>query len=179
MLEKIKANPKVFSVLFDLYYKKIFGYIFRRVIDYDVSRDIAAETFLKAFLKIHSFKWKGISISSWLFRIATNEVNQYFRKLKYAPESLNQLIEDYRFDFANAQTWEEEKQALEKELNDHTEFQMVQQHLKQFDIKYQEVISLRYFENKNIKEIAEITEKNEGTIKSLLSRGMEKLRKLM
>ena len=179
LLEKIKADPNGFSVLFDLHYHKIFRYIFRRVVDYDASRDIAAETFMKAFIKINSFRWTGISISSWLFRIATNEINQYFRKQKYAPESLNELTENYRFDFANPQTWEEEKQALEKELNDHREFLQVQHHLKHFELKYQEVIALRYFENKSIKEIAEITGKNEGTIKSLLSRGMEKLRQLM
>ena len=179
LLDKIQTDPKEFSVLFDLYYKKIFGYIFRRVVDYDSSRDIAAETFLKAFLKINSFRWTGVSISSWLFRIATNEVNQYFRKQKYSPESLNQLIENHRLDFENPQTWEEEKQVMEKELKDHREFLQVQHHLKKFDLKYQEVIALRYFENKCIKDIAEITGKNEGTIKSLLSRGMEKLRRLM
>ena len=43
-------------------------------------------------------------------------------------------------------------------------------------IPYQEVIALRYFEGKNNKEIAEILDIKEGTIKSLLSRGLERLR---
>ena len=43
-------------------------------------------------------------------------------------------------------------------------------------VKYQEVIALRYFEGKDNKEIAEILNINEGTLKSLLSRGIEKLR---
>jgi RNA polymerase sigma-70 factor (ECF subfamily) len=43
--------------------------------------------------------------------------------------------------------------------------------------KYQDVIALRYFEGKSIREIAEILGKREGTIKSLLSRGLEKIRK--
>src|SRR5437016_2154611 len=108
LLEKIRANPKEFAVLFDLHYKKIFGYIFRRINDYDASRDIAAETFIKAFQKIHSFRWTGIAISSWLFRIATNEINQYFRRKQYEPQSLNDLTDNYHLDFANRQTWEEE-----------------------------------------------------------------------
>ena len=45
------------------------------------------------------------------------------------------------------------------------------------DTKYQEVIAFRYFEAKDIREISEILGKPEGTIKSLLSRGLEKLRK--
>jgi len=49
--------------------------------------------------------------------------------------------------------------------------------LKTLPVKYQEVISLRYFEGKDYKEITEILNINEGTLKSLLSRGVEKLRK--
>jgi RNA polymerase sigma-70 factor, ECF subfamily len=48
--------------------------------------------------------------------------------------------------------------------------------LKKLNVKYQEVISLRYFEKKAILEIAEILDKKEGTVKSLLSRGLEKLK---
>lgn len=43
---------------------------------------------------------------------------------------------------------------------------------------YQKVIALRYFEEMSIREIGEILDKKEGTVKSLLSRGLEKLRKL-
>ncbi|MBS3950794.1 MAG: RNA polymerase sigma factor, partial [Peptococcaceae bacterium] len=44
-------------------------------------------------------------------------------------------------------------------------------------IKYQEVLSLRYFGEKSLKEICEILGKSEGTVKSLLHRGIEKLKK--
>ncbi len=81
-LEKVKKKPELFGRIFDEYYKTIFNYIFRRIADYDISRDIAADTFLKAYLKIHSFVWKDISILTWLYRIATNEVNYYYRKNK-------------------------------------------------------------------------------------------------
>jgi RNA polymerase sigma-70 factor (ECF subfamily) len=49
--------------------------------------------------------------------------------------------------------------------------------LKTLPIKYQEVISFKYFEGKENKEIAEILLIKEGTLKSLISRGLEKLRK--
>ncbi|MFN2439080.1 MAG: RNA polymerase sigma factor, partial [Chitinophagaceae bacterium] len=74
---------------------------------------------------------------------------------------------------------ETEKAALEKAIQDHRQFFDVQQHLARLDIKYQEVIALRFFEEKSIKEIALILSKNEGTVKSLLSRGLEKLRTAM
>jgi len=48
--------------------------------------------------------------------------------------------------------------------------------LKTLPVAYQEVIALRYFEGKELKEICLILNMKEGTLKSLLSRGVEKLR---
>ena len=52
----------------------------------------------------------------------------------------------------------------------------INESIRKLDIKYQDVIALRFFEHKSIKEIAIILDKKEGTIKSLLSRGIEKLK---
>lgn len=176
LLEKIKKDPKEFGVLFDQYYNKIFGYVLRRTLSYDLSCDIVAETFLKAFLKIKEFKWKNISVSSWLFKIATNEVNYYFRKWKYSPASLDLLLDSGEFDIKNKESFEEERERIEKEIKAHNDFIQVQKKLEQLPVKYQEVIALKYFEGKSIKEISEILSKKEGTIKSLISRGLQRLR---
>ena len=176
LLEKIKKDPKEFGVLFDQHYNGIFGYVLRRTLNYDLAGDITAETFLKAFLKIGSFKWKGISINSWLFRIATNEINYYYRKQKYSPRSLDLLLDRDNFDIKNPESLEEERTRIEEELKAHNDFIEVQKKLAQLPVKYQEVIALKYFEEKSIKEISEILDKKEGTVKSLISRGLQKLR---
>ena len=176
LIKEIQKDPQKFGYLFDKYYKPVFGYAFRRTMMYDVSRDIAAETFLKAFLAFPSYKYRRIPVSSWIFRIAGNEIKQYFRKNIYQPESLNRLIENNENLTSILSRDENERMILEEELLKHEEFLNVQKALKMLGDKYQEVISLKYFENKSIKDIAEITGKKEGTIKSLLSRGIEKLR---
>ncbi len=71
---------------------------------------------------------------------------------------------------------QEDRIEYEKELQKHDQFLIVVKELKTLPIKYQEVISLKYFEGKENKEIAEILLIKEGTLKSLLSRGLEKLR---
>lgn len=179
ILQLIKGNPKEFGIVFDSYYNQIFSYIFKRITDYDISRDIAAETFLKAFLNMQSFVWKDISISSWIYRIATNEINQHFRRNKKHNISLDALLDKNDFDILNSHEFIDERQTLERELELHEEFLKVQKCLTKLDIKYQEVLSLKYFEKKSIIEVAEILNKKEGTIKSLLSRGTEKLRIIM
>jgi RNA polymerase sigma factor (sigma-70 family) len=175
LLNKIKNNPFEFSEVFKLYYKPIFGYILRRTGNFDDTADIAAETFLKTCTHINRFSYKGISIKVWLYRIATNEVNLYFRR----NQKHSSVFE--RIDFGNKNLFdnylEEDRKNLEAELLKHDQFNKILKVLKTLPEKYQEVISLKYFEGKENKEIAEIPDIKEGTIKSLLSRGIDKLRK--
>ena len=175
LLEKVKENPQFFGKIFDAFYKPIFNYIFHRVADYDISRDIAADTFLKAYLKIHAFTWKNVSILTWLYRIATNEINYYYRNNKVTKLPLDLLGShaNILFEFDDYQS---EKQLIENEMKLNEDFARVQRSLKKLNTRYQEVLSLRFFEKKSLKEISEILDKKEGTIKSLLSRGLEKLK---
>jgi RNA polymerase sigma factor (sigma-70 family) len=175
LLNKIKNNPALFSELFKLYYKPIFGYILRRTGDFDDTADIAAETFFKAFRHINNFSYTGISVKVWLYRIATNEVNLYIRQKKRYDSVFERINFEDKGIFDN---WlHDDKIELETELQKHDKYLIIVKELKTLPVKYQEVISLRYFEGKDNKEIVDILGINEGTLKSLLSRGLEKLRK--
>ena len=174
LLRRIKKDPQLFAVFYDRYYNAIFAYVFRRLGQYEPARDITAEVFLKAFHKIGSFEWRSIPISAWLYRIASNEINLSSRKSKYKPTYIEDVNLHAYLQYENGV--ETERAALEKAFSENKEFVAVQKALLQLDQKYQEVIALRYFEEKPIKEIAMITGKNEGTVKSLISRGLDKLR---
>jgi RNA polymerase sigma-70 factor (ECF subfamily) len=175
LLDKIKSNPEDFSVLFKLYYQPIFGYIIRRTGDFDDTADIAADTFLKAFRHIHNFRYSGISVKVWLYRIATNEINLYFRNKLRHNSIFDRIITEDRIIFNNYLA--DDRKEIEIEFQKHDQFLSVLKELKTLPIRYQEVIALKYFEGKENKEIVQILNINEGTLKSLLSRGLEKLRK--
>jgi len=169
-------DAQAFGHVYDLYYSKIFGYAFRRVGDYDIARDVAAETFLKAFLNLKKYRFEGHAISAWLYKIATNEINLFFRNQKYRPDLFGQLSEDMLSERELLTVFEREKNETEHQMANFEAFVEVQRQLKTLDIKYQEVIALKYFEEKSIAEISHILDKPEGTIKSLLSRGLDYLR---
>ena len=179
LIDEIKTNNESFVKLYDYYYPKILGYCFRRTLDLNLSKDLTSETFLKAFIGIGKYQCRGIPFSSWLFRIASNEMNMLDRKKKYNPDSLTVLKECGVFEVPDKTSLNEEKNELEKQLQQSKDFVNIQQKLLLLPVKYQEVIALKYFEEKSIKEIAEILEIKEGTIKSLLSRGIEKLKNLL
>ena len=176
LLNEIEDDPQKFGQVYEAFYKKIFGYVYRRTTDYEAAGDISAETFLKAYVNINKFKWRNISLLYWLYQIATNELNKYFNSHKYRPYSLSRVQEEYGIDIAGYSNEESESIKLQDELEKHHEFMSINDSIKKLDIKYQDVISLRFFEHKSIKEIGIILSKKEGTIKSLLSRGIEKLK---
>lgn len=176
LLKDIENDPQKFGEIYEAFYNKIFGYVFRRSTDYDIAKDITAETFLKAYSNIGKFKWRNISVLYWLYQIATNELNRYFNNRKYMPESLCRIQEEYGIDITDHSNAETESILLQENLEKHHEFKRINEQTKKLDTKYQDVISLRFFEQKSLKEIAIILNKKEGTVKSLLSRGIEKLR---
>jgi len=177
LIKRVKKDPQAFALIYDEHYSAIFSYVFRRMGSYEVARDLTAETFLKAFQKIGLFQWRNVPISAWIFRIATNEINLYFRRSKYQPTNLDDT--DLHLCLPYEPGVETEKAAMEKALRENEEFLLIQTKLLQLDAKYQEVIALRYFEQKSIHQISTILHKKEGTIKSLLSRGLKKLRVLI
>jgi RNA polymerase sigma-70 factor (ECF subfamily) len=174
LLNRIRSRPENFSELFKLYYKPIFGYILRRTGSFDDTADIAADTFLKAFRSIQNFRYTGISVKVWLYRIASNEMNLYFRFKQKRTSIFERISIEENEIFRNYLS--DDRIEIETELHRHEQFMSVLKELKTLPVRYQEVIALRYFEGKDNKEISEILSINEGTIKSLLSRGLEKLR---
>jgi RNA polymerase sigma-70 factor (ECF subfamily) len=179
LIRLAKNNPKVFGELYDAHYPRVFAYIYRLTGDHALAGDIAGETFLKAFVGIGDFRWRGIAISSWFFRIATNELNQYFRKKNYSPERLTDLSAVDAIAWANRHALAHESNEITKKIDDYEEFEQVRRLLLTLPEKYRQVISLRFFEELTIHEIGEILGKKEGTVKSLLSRGLGKLKKML
>jgi len=179
LIKKAKKNPEVFGKLYEQHYSKIFGYILKRTADLEIAQDITSETFFKALKKLWQFRWRNISFSAWLYRIANNEIANYFRKNKNYSTSLDKLLEEKRFKPVALHNPETEFLKAQEKLKKHQDFLEIQEKISQLPIKYQEVITLRFFEKKKIKEISEISGKREGTVKSLLHRGLKKLKGLL
>lgn len=179
IIHDAKKNPEAFSPLFRIYYPQIFNYVARRVGGVEMAEDIVAETFFKAVKNLWQFQWRGIPFSSWLYRLAGNEVKKYYRRNKYSSFSLEKMCEEGIIEPADSSDLVEEICEAEAIFQKHTDFLKIQKLLRSLPCKYQEVISLRFFEDKKIREIAEILGKKQGTIKSCLSRGIALLRNKM
>ena len=171
IIEEAKKNSEVFGLLYDKYYRSIFNYTLKRTANIELAKDLTSQTFFKALTKLGTFRWQNVPFSSWLYRIAGNEITNHFRRNKYKVVSLEKI--PTLVSSANPLT---EIIKAEKELKKHKDFLKVREKLSELPFKYQEVITLRFFEKKKIKEISEILGKREGTIKSLIHRGLSRLK---
>jgi RNA polymerase sigma-70 factor, ECF subfamily len=174
LVERAKTSPEAFAELYDMYYRTIFGYALRRTADLEAARDITSAVFFRALRGIKAFRWQGISISHWLYRIANRETIDWHRKQNKAGlHGISAMRE------AGSLPLRDEIAVAHSELANNEDYLDLQACVAKLPAKYQEVIALKYFEDKGLKDIAFILEKPEGTVKSLLHRAVTLLRDLM
>jgi RNA polymerase sigma-70 factor (ECF subfamily) len=166
-IEAAKADPDEFSVLYEKYYKQIYVFIFRRTGHEALSADLCSLTFLKAMVNIGKYVNQGLPFSAWLFRIALNEVNMFYRKNKaercvsletkgvhnLAVESGENLFADDR--------------------------KILMQALSQLKAEEMQLIELRFFEERPFSEVAGITGITENNAKVKIYRILDKLKILL
>ena len=86
-LEAIKAGDRVeFARLVDGHYELIYHLALRMLQNPQDAEDVLQETFIKAYRHIRDFDGRA-SLSTWLYRIATNEALMHLRRKK--PETLS------------------------------------------------------------------------------------------
>lgn len=173
LVEKAKTDYQYFGKLFDAYYPKIFGYTLNRTANIQAAQDITSEVFFKALNNISRYNWRGIPFSAWLYRIANNVTADYYKRGKFRQVNLEDVQEAA---LGSTPAADEEIAAAEDELNRHQQYIALHANIIKLDTKYQEVITLRFFQSKQINEIVDILGKREGTVKSLLHRGLEQLK---
>jgi RNA polymerase sigma-70 factor (ECF subfamily) len=178
LLERIQKDrdSEAFVLLYRHYYPQLYGFILKRVAHTQAAEDIVSEVFFKILNNISKFSWQGVPFSAWAYTIASNETNRYFTKAGNSAVSFDYLQQEHGFDVESSENVAGELVEKERVEERSTAFRAVQQSLKKLPEKYQEALALRYFEQKSVLEVSEILGKKEGTIKSLLSRGVEKLR---
>lgn len=174
-IQESKRHPEAFEPLFSKYQNSIFNYILRRTCNMALSKDLTASTFMKALEHIHQFQWKGIPFSAWLYRIATNEINQYFRKHRKTVPLTDELVGNLQSD---SKTDAALLDAEEKEQG-RNRSRIVYKALIRLKKKYQDVLTLRYYEDLSIREISGILDIPENTVKTHMRRGLQQLKKLI
>jgi len=167
LVKRARKDVGAFEELYHKYYPKINNFVCHRVHDDMIRNEIVSNIFFKMMKNLPKYRFmnqKKCAFSSWLFRIAISEINQYFRDEQRQSKMKRMLHEQKQYDGA--------------ELLDIT-FETVRNAVRALPEYDQNLISLRFFEKMKYKEIAEILKQKEGTVKVQMHRTLEKLRNFL
>lgn len=165
ILERSTADPKAFGVLYEKYFDRIFNFIYRQTDDEELAGDLCSQTFMQALKNVSKYQFRGIPVSAWFYKIASNEVNKYYRKRnKVKVFSIEESRIRELMDYADE---EYDEEIIERLLN----------YMKDLPTDMLEVLELRFFEDKDFKEIAYILDITESGAKMRAYRALDRLRK--
>jgi len=176
ILEKIKIDKTHFWEIYDAYFNQIYSYIEKRVNNEESAYDIAAKTFYNALKTIDKFKFKWISISSRLYKIASNEMKKYYKASGLFPKIDLAPFEEFFADEVGADTDLKEKEFEKFNKNN---INALKKALEKLKPNQKETLILRFWEKKSIKEISDITWNSQSNIKVILHRSIKKLQKIL
>ncbi|MBC8198812.1 MAG: RNA polymerase sigma factor [Desulfobacterales bacterium] len=163
-----------FYYLMKRYEIKLLRYIKRlTTVSQEEAEDIIQEIFIKVYRNLNGFNRK-LKFSSWIYRIARNEIiNQYRKtKLRLAMTPLNIEDEENLIDSINDTI--EINEAYENLEN----AERVRKALSELPDKYREILILRYLEDKTYDEISDILRKPPGTVATQINRAKASFKKI-
>ncbi|MBN1764073.1 MAG: RNA polymerase sigma factor [Sedimentisphaerales bacterium] len=163
-------NAAAFSTLYRLHYDGVFRYCVHRLFNRAVAEDVTSTIFLKVVENLPRFRGDDKAFRCWLYKIATNTINSYLRgklKQKKLFQNLKEQASEYSKDDSDETGDNPGKPAF------------LQKAMHSLKSRHQTVITLRFFENMDYTEIARIVGASEATVRSQVSRALDKLRKII
>jgi RNA polymerase sigma-70 factor, ECF subfamily len=166
--EALAGHPEAFGHLVLMHQDRLFNSVNHWVGNADDAYDICQETFIRAFLKLESFR-KDSAFCTWLYRIAYNTTVS--RQRQHRPmASVEQLRETSRFEPPDQGGTPADALARKERCT------QVQEAIKQLEEEYRTVLVLREIDGYGYETIASILDVPVGTVRSRLHRARLQLR---
>jgi RNA polymerase sigma-70 factor (ECF subfamily) len=170
----MSGDESALATLIQRHQSKIFGFIYSKVNDRDLSDDIFQDTFIKVIktLKSQSYNEEG-KFLPWVMRIAHNLVVDHFRKSKKMP--LQRETDEYSvFNFMTDNGLNIEGQMISDQVaSDLTKL------LDELPEDQKEVLVMRMYQDLSFKEIAELTGVSINTALGRMRYALLNLRKII
>jgi len=152
----------------DLYYRRIYLFMRRMGHSRQISEDLTQDCFLQAWNHLGQIR-NAQALKGWIYRIAANISNEYWRRNKKKIVSLNDIEPPDNLKFNNK---ESDSEFLE-------EISVLKDAVSQLPLKLRKTIVLHYMQHLTIAEAAEAIGIRQGTMKSRLNRALKALRELL
>ena len=166
-------DKNAFAAIVERYQAAIRRYIIRLgSLNDDDADDLLQDIFLKVYVNLNDYD-QDLKFSSWLYRIAHNEVKSFFRKKRARPALINS--EDRELLFENIR--DETSVGDQSQRANNVVF--IDRAMAELTPAQREALILKFFEEKSYNEISDIMKIPMGTVATLIARGKMKLKKLL
>jgi len=167
-----RQSPKAQQETIDRYGREVFAQVVRLVAVTENAEEVYQDVFMKVFTNIGQHDARRASLRTWILRIAYNEAISFLRRKRmqvvyfedrsHEADKLSDAEVDETLGHANAET-----------------VQLIRAALKHLPPEERALVTMFYYEERSLKEIADITESIPTTVASRLSRTRKKLCKII
>jgi len=164
LVQKARTQAEALSRLYELYYERIFRFCVHRLFNKEIAEDVTSTVFLEVARGIRTFKGRTVQdFRNWLYAIAANQAYAYIRKAsrrkKLLAEAAGSMTTSATDSTDNSPDWPRLYEAILKLKPQH-----------------QTIVTLRFFENLKYKQLAQILNVKEATVRVTLHRILNELR---
>jgi RNA polymerase sigma-70 factor, ECF subfamily len=163
-IEAAKQNPRAFGPLYNRYYARILQFVYGRTTSKDDARDITQQVFMSALENIGKYKATGVPYSAFLFRVALNELNRFYRrsKVRQAVNIDDEQVTDVMTEIGAENTAETDAKLMKS--------------LQQLSPEEMSLMQMRFFDRIPFKDLCDILEISETAAKARVYRLLERLK---
>ena len=167
--ETCQADPeRGFRMLVEKYQRSIYWHIRRMVVSHEDAEDVLQETFIRIFKYLNEFRADCL-LSTWIYRIATNECYRFLDKKKEILVSTEEIQADLMNKLMTSEYVDYDNEMEVK----------FQQAILTLPEKQRLVFNLRYYDELSYEEICQITDTKVDTLKANYHFAKEKIKKYM
>lgn len=161
--DKISANKLIKN-----HYKKIYIYVYKQTSCEELSKDLTQDIFISMIRSIKNFDSSKSSFNTWLYKIASNKVIDYYRSKAYRCTTKVSDIDEFELkDSIN----------IEKELIQKEKIQEILEVVNRFESNIQQIFRLKVFGEMTFNEISKLLSLSESTVKTKYYSSIKKLKK--
>ncbi len=166
--QKREADTIPFEQVYERYYFDVFRYFMKRTENHQEAEDLTSDVFLYCYKNYDRYDPQKSAISTWLFLVAKSMLKTYYRDRKQ------------HFDISDFEEWlitDEVDMARTIYLEQLRSF--LAEQIKLLSEKQQQVIIMRFFQEKGFDEIAIALNTSQGNVRVMLTRAVAKLKEAL
>ena len=167
LVMRAKINSQAFGTLYDHYFPRVYNYTRYRVRSPVDADDLTALVFERALANLKTFRPRGAPFSAWLFGIARNAINDFYRRQR----------DHLPLEFALDQAVDEPvPEVFVTHQEQHSALLIA---LSRLNDRERDLLALKFAADLTHKQIAQLTNMTETSVSVALFRALQRLRSIL